>query len=81
MITFFNNQVATTKELQSEEPLTPIGGFTTTFKIDTLPTTGSDCTGITTAMTTELTKAGYTKSVCPFGILMVGTAEYSDSYL
>ena len=81
MISYFNYLVQTAKLLQSEESLTPIGGFTTTFKVDTLPTTGSACTGITSAMTTELTKAGYTKSVCPFGILMVGTVDYSDSYL
>jgi hypothetical protein len=36
---------------------------------------------MTTDQKNSLVAAGYTKSVCPFGILIVGTSLYDDSYM
>ena len=81
VITYFNKLAATTRELETAKSLTPIGGFKTTFAVTTLPAVDTACSGITSAMLTSLTTAGYSKAVCPFGILMVGTDVYDDSYL
>lgn len=53
--------------------MTPVGGFKTTYQVLTLPQVGTGCNGLSNTEIKQLTDAGFTKSVCPFGILMVGT--------
>lgn len=81
MITYFFGVNQTLEELSNVKSLTPVSGFMTSYSISTLPEVGTDCNAMTSDEKNSLVTAGYTKSVCPFGILIVGTSLYDDSYM
>lgn len=62
---------------------TPSGlsGVESSFAIGYFPDVPAGCEGLDSNRIESLTSNGFTKGVCPFGVLIVGTDSYPSSYL
>ena len=62
--------------------LLPIENLISPFKVQNPIAPGMQgCPFLHQSAIDTLKSSGYTKGTCPFGVLVVGTADFPDSYL
>lgn len=65
----------------SKSTLAGPSGIESSFGITTFPEVPKGCEGLDSAKISSLKSNGFTKGVCPFGVLIVGTDNYPSSYM